>query len=758
MAQVRIQHSFDTEENWTAHNPVLREGEMVLAKEAGGNVKLLVGDRVGGVNFNEAPVIWDKTEAESALNTVTMTTAELSGRLDNLEAAGTVTAYYVQCTSTDIGALHVVASGADEGEILLAQVTPHLDGYTPAVGDYVQLAISAVGSELADLRVDVDGVAHASAGAAVRAAMARALRRISVNEEQAASIYGNLLSNLPAMTTTYIDTAWFTDAPQTGYAWVTTYGADSSGAVSLYGYQEIYYVFGNIAYVRRYQEGEWKAWEDRQGAVVRGRGAVADGGDLNGLSVPGVYVLMYGYTYVNAPPVTSGGLLLAFNSTADARTRVQIVYEFIRGDYWYRRGIRCGTEDEEWGEWEYNGDRKNMKRVSVTQEEASSTYGNLLSNLPAMTTTYIDTAWFTDAPQTGYAWVTTYGADSSGAVSLYGYQEIYYVFGNIAYVRRYQEGEWKAWEDRQGAVVRGRGAVADGGDLNGLSVPGVYVLMYGYTYVNAPPVTSGGLLLAFNSTADARTRVQIVYEFIRGDYWYRRGIRCGTEDEEWTEWSHHGQDSLGSGTYLAFGDSITLGTRNSPAGGRTTYTLPAGIAKATGVTAVNKGVGGQGVLKAPSGGVTGYDTLVANAALLPTADLITLSWGINDYSYPLGTTADATTDETICGRWKKIIEYVQATAPNAQLIIMGPMRTAANDWDYTMSGGWSINSLYTAMQTICESYNVPYITWKKCAIANNIGDAANSEDGVHPSDAMYKRLGAYIAGQVSQYFTNMWEL
>ncbi|MZK53649.1 phage coat protein [Clostridium beijerinckii] len=46
---------------------------------------------------------------------------------------------YVKCASSDAGALKVVASGATDGQINLADVTPTLNTYTPAANDYVKL-------------------------------------------------------------------------------------------------------------------------------------------------------------------------------------------------------------------------------------------------------------------------------------------------------------------------------------------------------------------------------------------------------------------------------------------------------------------------------------------------------------------------------------------------------------------------------------------------------------------------------------------
>ncbi|OOM17216.1 hypothetical protein CLSAB_19360 [Clostridium saccharobutylicum] len=64
----------------------------------------------------------------------------LHGRLVLIDDDMPSSQVYIQCVSGDLGALKVVASGAANGQINLADVKPTLNGYTPATDQYVKLA------------------------------------------------------------------------------------------------------------------------------------------------------------------------------------------------------------------------------------------------------------------------------------------------------------------------------------------------------------------------------------------------------------------------------------------------------------------------------------------------------------------------------------------------------------------------------------------------------------------------------------------
>lgn len=219
------------------------------------------------------------------------------------------------------------------------------------------------------------------------------------------------------------------------------------------------------------------------------------------------------------------------------------------------------------------------------------------------------------------------------------------------------------------------------------------------------------------------------------------------------------RENGGSGIHAAFGNSITYGWTSLPETPRRTgWPYVEAIGKAVGLTTVNKGVNGQGLFaQGSTDPKTAYETLVENQDVLSAADLITLSWNKNDAAYALGTSADTAATETICGRWKKCLNYIRAKNKHAQIIILGPVKRGNKAWSETLgSGAWSCDDFETQLSAVAALYNIPFISWKKCSVVNNISEYA--ADNVHPNTAMYKQMAAYIAGQVSQYFRNVWEL
>lgn len=60
----RIQFSTADEETWKSVNPMLREGELVIAKKPSGKYRLYVGAK-GGSKFKDSTIVWDEELADS---------------------------------------------------------------------------------------------------------------------------------------------------------------------------------------------------------------------------------------------------------------------------------------------------------------------------------------------------------------------------------------------------------------------------------------------------------------------------------------------------------------------------------------------------------------------------------------------------------------------------------------------------------------------------------------------------------------------
>lgn len=63
-SNARIQFSTADEETWKSVNPMLREGELIIAKKPSGKYRLYVGAK-GGSKFKDSTVVWDEELANS---------------------------------------------------------------------------------------------------------------------------------------------------------------------------------------------------------------------------------------------------------------------------------------------------------------------------------------------------------------------------------------------------------------------------------------------------------------------------------------------------------------------------------------------------------------------------------------------------------------------------------------------------------------------------------------------------------------------
>ena len=90
MSNARIQFSTASEEKWLQVNPVLREGELVIARKANGKRKLVVG-KPGGSSYANSEVVWDAEQAETYMNTTKDLSENVNVFVPHIDSAGTLT-------------------------------------------------------------------------------------------------------------------------------------------------------------------------------------------------------------------------------------------------------------------------------------------------------------------------------------------------------------------------------------------------------------------------------------------------------------------------------------------------------------------------------------------------------------------------------------------------------------------------------------------------------------------------------------------
>jgi hypothetical protein len=90
MSNARIQFSTASEEKWLQVNPVLREGELVIARKANGKRKLVVG-KPGGSLYANSEVVWDAEQAETYMNTTKDLSENVNVFVPHIDSAGILT-------------------------------------------------------------------------------------------------------------------------------------------------------------------------------------------------------------------------------------------------------------------------------------------------------------------------------------------------------------------------------------------------------------------------------------------------------------------------------------------------------------------------------------------------------------------------------------------------------------------------------------------------------------------------------------------
>lgn len=90
MSNARIQFSTASEEKWLQVNPVLREGELVIARKANGNRKLVVG-KPGGSSYANSEVVWDAEQAETYMNTTKDLSENVNVFVPHIDSSGILT-------------------------------------------------------------------------------------------------------------------------------------------------------------------------------------------------------------------------------------------------------------------------------------------------------------------------------------------------------------------------------------------------------------------------------------------------------------------------------------------------------------------------------------------------------------------------------------------------------------------------------------------------------------------------------------------
>ena len=193
-------------------------------------------------------------------------------------------------------------------------------------------------------------------------------------------------------------------------------------------------------------------------------------------------------------------------------------------------------------------------------------------------------------------------------------------------------------------------------------------------------------------------------------------------------------------TYVAFGDSITIGVDVYSEKG-TAYPQMVGQTMHF-QTVNNKAV--SGATFCPNSGRTNMTVNILN--FTGEANVISVMLGINDFwvGSPLGT-PESRDNTTIYGSLYLIAEHLTQTYPNAFIFFMTPFQCRV--WNTDRGAGYTLPDVVNAVKLVADEYDIPVLdmyTHGKYELEMN----ESKNDGIHPT---YKHHKEYTVPIVAEF-------
>ena len=312
-----------------------------------------------------------------------------------------------------------------------------------------------------------------------------------------------------------------------------------------------------------------------------------------------------------------------------------------------------------------------------------------------------------------------------------------------------------------------RGSLPDGTDLNDVTDIGIYTIVNGFTYLNAPystPSATPTILEVIPGTDNTKIQRLTRQNNIECVVFTRRSTLGSFAN---SEWKSEGNRLIKK--YVAFGDSLTVGAVwNAVNDGTDSHRvlnymkIPHRIAVALNMEGAyeNMGVGG-----------IGYVTKIADKNIVDMVkeydftdvELVTFMAGPNDTYVSLGFYDSEAGDGTICGAIREIIDYMRENYPKVQLIFIQATPNCPPSIGTPWSGRmyWSLDDFDEQVSKLCYNQHVGYVSWYNCSyvdtwnirnVGYRLGDGPNY---AHPiADEDYPILGDYLAARISAFGYN----
>lgn len=170
---------------------------------------------------------------------------------------------------------------------------------------------------------------------------------------------------------------------------------------------------------------------------------------------------------------------------------------------------------------------------------------------------------------------------------------------------------------------------------------------------------------------------------------------------------------LAKAKWTLFGDSLTDNYGGHDLTGK--Y-FASKIAREFGMTLDNRAKSGSNIYRGGSGnyvsvsGMIKLDEFIAeiDAGTTEQPDYITIAFGTNSFTAQIGTNADTSeTDTSVYGATKRFIEVLREKCPKS---VFGFVLSPKQNWGSAdPSNARAVDAARTAIKTVCDDYNVPYI-------------------------------------------------
>lgn len=141
-SNARIQFSTADEETWKSVNPMLREGELIIAKKPSGKYRLYVGAK-GGSKFKDSTVVWDEELANSHEKNAAISAANA---MTSKAAAASSASYAAQSMNSAKESASAAEQSMNAAEASADQAAEYMNNTINSSNTAAQNSASAVSS------------------------------------------------------------------------------------------------------------------------------------------------------------------------------------------------------------------------------------------------------------------------------------------------------------------------------------------------------------------------------------------------------------------------------------------------------------------------------------------------------------------------------------------------------------------------------------------------------------------------------------